>query len=431
MAGRYKAGTSGASDGGFGPHGSIGTCGACGSDGIFSASGIPNLPGMPQMAGKVGSYEIFTVSEITRRVARALDRDPVLGDIWVNGEIANFTHHSSGHIYFTLKDDSSRLRAVMFRGSNIGLRFRPADGMRVYAHGYVGVYERGGEYQLYVDLMEPAGLGELYLAFQQLRAKLEAEGLFDPAAKRPLPKFPRRLGVITSPTGAAVRDIITVTRRRWPGIDILVIPALVQGSDAPASIVQAFDRAGQVRDIDVIIVGRGGGSAEELWAFNDEEVARAIRRSRVPVVSAVGHETDFTIADFAADVRAPTPSAAAELVVPDASAYAHHVELLEARLVRTVRMRVMQRRQYVDELSRRLIQAIQTKLRTNKDRLEYLGRMLDALDPEAVLGRGYAICRGQDGTVLRRADQVAGGDEVTVQLGCGELGCTIHDVKVG
>jgi len=303
--------------------------------------------------------------------------------------------------------------------------------MRVYAHGYVGVYERGGEYQLYVDLMEPAGLGELYLAFQQLRAKLEAEGLFDPAAKRPLPKFPRRLGVITSPTGAAVRDIITVTRRRWPGIDILVIPALVQGSDAPASIVQAFDRAGQVPDIDVIIVGRGGGSAEELWAFNDEEVARAIRRSRVPVVSAVGHETDFTIADFAADVRAPTPSAAAELVVPDASAYVHHVELLEARLVRTVRMRVMQRRQYVDELSRRLIQAIQTKLRTNKDRLEYLGRMLDALDPEAVLGRGYAICRGQDGTVLRRADQVAGGDEVTVQLGCGELGCTIHDVKVG
>jgi len=303
--------------------------------------------------------------------------------------------------------------------------------MRVYAHGYVGVYERGGEYQLYVDLMEPAGLGELYLAFQQLRAKLEAEGLFDSAAKRPLPKFPRRLGVITSPTGAAVRDIITVTRRRWPGIDILVIPALVQGSDAPASIVQAFDRAGQVPDIDVIIVGRGGGSAEELWAFNDEEVARAIRRSRVPVVSAVGHETDFTIADFAADVRAPTPSAAAELVVPDASAYVHHVELLEARLVRTVRMRVMQRRQYVDELSRRLIQAIQTKLRTNKDRLEYLGRMLDALDPEAVLGRGYAICRGQDGTVLRRADQVAGGDEVTVQLGCGELGCTIHDVKVG
>jgi len=303
--------------------------------------------------------------------------------------------------------------------------------MRVYAHGYVGVYERGGEYQLYVDLMEPAGLGELYLAFQQLRAKLEAEGLFDPAAKRPLPKFPRRLGVITSPTGAAVRDIITVTRRRWPGINILVIPALVQGSDAPASIVQAFDRAGQVRDIDVVIVGRGGGSAEELWAFNDEEVARAIRRSRVPVVSAVGHETDFTIADFAADVRAPTPSAAAELVVPDASAYVHHVELLEARLVRTVRMRVMQRRQYVDELSRRLIQAIQTKLRTSKDRLEYLGRMLDALDPEAVLGRGYAICRGQDGTVLRRADQVAGGDEVTVQLGCGELGCTIHDVKVG
>lgn len=405
--------------------------GGSGLPGIFDGPNLPGMPDMPQMAGRVGSFEIFTVSEVTQRVAQILARDPVLGDIWVSGEIANFTHHSSGHMYFTLKDDSSRLRAVMFRGNNLGLRFRPAEGMRIYAHGNVGVYERGGEYQLYVDLMEPAGIGALYLAFQQLRAKLQAEGLFDPAAKRPLPKFPRRLGVITSPTGAAVRDIITVSRRRWPGIDILIIPALVQGPDAPGSIVRAIERANAVSDIDVLIVGRGGGSAEELWAFNDEDVARAIRGSCVPVVSAVGHETDFTIADFAADVRAPTPSAAAELVVPDASAYARNVQLLESRLVRLVSMPIMQRRQNVDELSRRLCQSIQTKVRVSRDRLDHFCRMLEALDPEAVLGRGYAICRGPDGVLLRRADEVLCGDEVRVQLGRGELGCTVNDVKVG
>ncbi|MDD2201746.1 MAG: exodeoxyribonuclease VII large subunit [Firmicutes bacterium] len=405
--------------------------GRSGSPGTSNGWQMPDMPDMPQMAGKVGSFEIFTVSEVTQRVAHAVARDPVLGDIWVNGEIANFTHHSSGHMYFTLKDDSSRLRAVMFRGNNLGLRFRPAEGMRIYAHGNIGVYERGGEYQLYVDLMEPAGIGALYLAFQQLRAKLQAEGLFDPAAKRPLPKFPRRLGVVTSPTGAAVRDIITVTRRRWPGIDILIIPALVQGPDAPRSIVQAIQLANGVSNIDVLIVGRGGGSAEELWAFNDEDVARAIRGSRVPVVSAVGHETDFTIADFAADMRAPTPSAAAELVVPDASAYARHLQLLESRLVRSVSMPIMQRRQNVDELSRRLFQSIQTKVRASRDRLDHLFRMLEALDPEAVLGRGYAICRGPDGALLRRAEGVLHGDEVRVQLGRGELGCTVNDVKVG
>jgi len=405
--------------------------GRSGSPGTSNGRQMPDMPDMPQMAGKVGSFEIFTVSEVTQRVAHAVARDPVLGDIWVNGEIANFTHHSSGHMYFTLKDDSSRLRAVMFRGNNLGLRFRPAEGMRIYAHGNIGVYERGGEYQLYVDLMEPAGIGALYLAFQQLRAKLQAEGLFDPAAKRPLPKFPRRLGVVTSPTGAAVRDIITVTRRRWPGIDILIIPALVQGPDAPRSIVQAIQLANGVSNIDVLIVGRGGGSAEELWAFNDEDVARAIRGSRVPVVSAVGHETDFTIADFAADMRAPTPSAAAELVVPDASAYSRHLQLLESRLVRSVSMPIMQRRQNVDELSRRLFQSIQTKVRASRDRLDHLFRMLEALDPEAVLGRGYAICRGPDGALLRRAEGVLHGDEVRVQLGRGELGCTVNDVKVG
>ncbi len=381
--------------------------------------------------------EVYSVSQITDRVARLLQADAVLADVWVSGEISNFTHHSSGHMYMTLKDDASRLRAVMFQGANRGLRFRPESGMRVFAHGYVGVYRSGGEYQLYIDFMEPAGLGGLFLAFQQLKAKLEAEGLFDPALKRPLPRFPRRIAVATSPTGAAIRDIITVARRRWPAVHIVVIPTLVQGDGAPASIVSSIEQANALAEaggdhgIDVLIVGRGGGSAEELWAFNDETVARAIRASRIPVVSAVGHETDFTIADFAADVRAATPSAAAELVVPDIAVYLRQLEVERARLARSVRRLIDQRRQRADELRRWLVQKTQTKLRASRDRVQRLAGVLSALDPQAVLSRGYAICRGPDGAILKDSQDVRTGDAVSVRLGRGAIGCEVREVVQG
>lgn len=381
--------------------------------------------------------EVYSVSQITDRVARLLQADAVLADVWVSGEISNFTHHSSGHMYMTLKDDASRLRAVMFQGANRGLRFRPESGMRVFAHGYVGVYRSGGEYQLYIDFMEPAGLGGLFLAFQQLKARLEAEGLFDPALKRPLPRFPKRIAVATSPTGAAIRDIITVARRRWPAVHIVVIPTLVQGDGAPASIVSSIEQANALAEasgddgIDVLIVGRGGGSAEELGAFNDETVARAIRSSRIPVVSAVGHETDFTIADFAADVRAATPSAAAELVVPDIIVYLRQLEVERARLARSVRRLIDQRRQHVDELRRWLVQKTQTKLRTSRDRVQGLAGVLSALDPQAVLGRGYAVCRGPDGSILKDSQSVHAGDAVSVELGRGAIGCEVREVVHG
>jgi exodeoxyribonuclease VII large subunit len=381
--------------------------------------------------------EVYSVSQITDRVAGLIRADAVLADVWVGGEISNFTHHSSGHMYMTLKDDASRLRAVMFQGANRGLRFRPESGMRVLAHGYVGVYRSGGEYQLYIDFMEPAGLGTLFLASQQLKAKLEAEGLFDPALKRPLPRFPKRIAVATSPTGAAVRDIITVARRRWPAVHILVIPTLVQGEGAPASIVTSIEQANTLADaggvdgIDVLIVGRGGGSAEELWAFNDEMVARAIRSSRIPVVSAVGHETDFTIADFAADVRAATPSAAAELVVPDMGVYLRQLEAERTRLVRSVRRLIDQRQQRVDELRRWLVQKTQTKLQASRERVQRLAGVLSALDPKAVLGRGYAICRRPDGAILKDSQCVHVGDAVNVRLGRGAIGCDVREVVHG
>ena len=381
--------------------------------------------------------EVYSVSQISDRVARLLQADAVLADVWVSGEISNFTHHSSGHMYMTLKDDASRLRAVMFQGANRGLRFRPESGMRVFAHGYVGVYRSGGEYQLYIDFMEPAGLGGLFLAFQQLKARLEAEGLFDPALKRSLPRFPKRIAVATSPTGAAIRDIITVARRRWPAVNIVIIPTLVQGDGAPASIVSSIEQANALAEaggddgVDVLIVGRGGGSAEELWAFNDETVARAIRSSRIPVVSAVGHETDFTIADFAADVRAATPSAAAELVVPDIVVYLRQVEVARARLARSVRRLIDQRRQRVDELRRWLVQKTQMKLRASRERVQRVAGVLSALDPQAVLGRGYAICRGPDGAILKDSQSVRTGDAVSVRLGRGAIGCEVREVVHG
>ncbi|HAV20763.1 MAG TPA: exodeoxyribonuclease VII large subunit, partial [Firmicutes bacterium] len=279
----------------------------------------------------------YSVSEITKYVKALVESDDFLAGVWVRGEISNFTLHSSGHMYFSLKDEASRLRCVMFRSQNSRLSFMPSDGMSVFAYGAIGMYERSGDLQLYVEDMMPQGTGSLYLAFLELKERLEKEGLFSSSRKRPIPRFPKVVAVVTSPTGAAVRDVITVIKRRAPGVTVLVVPALVQGDGAPESIVRGLELANRTGFVDVVIVGRGGGSFEELNAFNDESVARAIAASEVPVISAVGHETDFTIADFVADVRPPTPSAAAELAVPDRYELEQTVFQLSMRLNGSIR----------------------------------------------------------------------------------------------
>ncbi|MBN3522319.1 exodeoxyribonuclease VII large subunit [Paenibacillus apiarius] len=264
---------------------------------------------------------ILSIKDVNRYIRMKLDGDAMLQDVWLRGEISNFTHHSSGHMYFTLKDTDSRIRTIMFASHNQKLAFRPKEGTRVIARGYVTVYERDGQYQFYAQHMQPDGIGSLYMAYEQLKGRLQGEGLFAEDRKRPLPRFPKAIGVITSPTGAAVRDIMITLKRRQPGMSVMLYPVLVQGTQAAASIATAIEAMNRHQEVDVLIIGRGGGSLEELWAFNEEVVARAIAGSAIPVISAVGHETDFTIADFVADLRAPTPTAAAELAV------LHHEEL--------------------------------------------------------------------------------------------------------
>lgn len=305
-----------------------------------------------QADGKRMQERVFSIKEINRYINMKLEGDGLLQDVWIRGEISNFTHHTSGHMYFTLKDEDSRLKCVMFAKQSQSLPFIPKNGAKVIARGAISVYERDGQYQYYVNTMQPDGIGSLYLAFEQLKQKLEAEGLFADARKRPLPLFPRTVGVITSPTGAAVRDIIITLRRRYPLAAILLYPVLVQGSQAAASIAHAIKEMNRMGEADVLIVGRGGGSLEELWAFNEEVAVRAIAESAIPVISAVGHETDFTIADFVSDLRAATPTAAAELAVP------HQAEL----------------RQQLARFSQRMHQALRENMRQRKDKLLRLQR---------------------------------------------------------
>ncbi|WP_139489317.1 exodeoxyribonuclease VII large subunit [Brevibacillus dissolubilis] len=294
--------------------------------------------------------EVMSVGELTRYIKRVLERDSVLEDVWIRGEISNFTHHTSGHMYFTLKDKDSRIKIVMFASYNRFLKFIPKDGTKALVRGSISVFERDGAYQMYAKEMQPDGVGSLYLAFEQLKAQLAQEGLFAPERKRPLPVFPKKVGVITSPTGAAVRDIITTIKRRYPQTQIIIHPAVVQGVEAPTSIVRAIRRMNMVVDIDVLIVGRGGGSIEELWAFNEEQVARAIAASTIPVISAVGHETDYTIADFVADVRAATPTAAAELAVPHYLEWVERTKQLEHRLHRALHGNISEQRRRLERL---------------------------------------------------------------------------------
>ncbi|MED4530660.1 exodeoxyribonuclease VII large subunit [Metabacillus fastidiosus] len=288
----------------------------------------------------MSDIKYVTVTALTKYIKRKFDVDPHLRDIWVKGELSNFNMHSRGHMYFTLKDEKARIQGVMFAGANKSLKFRPENGMKVLLRGEITVYEQNGGYQIYVKEMQPDGIGSLYLAYEELKRKLEQEGLFAQQHKKPLPKFPQTIGVITSPTGAAIRDILTTINRRYPLAKVILIPALVQGVKAGESVAEAIDRANGLGSIDVLIVGRGGGSIEELWAFNEEIVARAIFTSSVPIISAVGHETDYTIADFVADLRAPTPTGAAELAVPHFSELLERLSNRKMNLIRAMQTKV-------------------------------------------------------------------------------------------
>jgi len=394
---------------------------------------------------------IYSVSELTAELKALLEN--TFTGVWVEGEISNFKHHTSGHMYFTLKDDRGQLRAVMFRGSNRGLQFRPEDGLAVIVFGNVTIYEPRGEYQVYVEYMEPKGLGALQLAFEQLKTRLEAEGLFDPARKRPIPLLPKKIGLVTSPSGAAIRDILQIIHRRFANVQVLIFPVRVQGEGAAAEIVEGVEFLNKRGDLDVLIVARGGGSIEDLWAFNEEVVARAIYASQTPVISAVGHETDFTIADFVADVRAPTPSAAAELVISRKAELSQRVDDLFSRLVSHMRYRAERSGERLRSLERhlRLLSPLE-RVKRQRERLRdgalalqssmshrlalWRGELrtaaarLDSLSPLAILARGYSVCRRlPDLSILTRAASVAEGGRVEVLLHQGGLICRVEEQR--
>lgn len=323
---------------------------------------------------------IYSVKELTRHIKGLLESDSVLSEIWVQGEISNFVRHTRGHMYFTLKDEESRLRSVMFAGNNQFLKFLPKDGMKVIAKGYISLFERDGQYQFYIQEMQPDGLGNLYLAYEQLKQKLEAEGLFLNTNKKPIPSFPRCIGVITSPTGAAIRDILTTLFRRFPSVHVLLFPVLVQGEHAAVSIAKAIQIMNERMECDVLIIGRGGGSLEELWAFNEEVVARSIHRSHIPIISAVGHETDVTIADFVADLRAATPTAAAELAVPHVLEMKQHLSRLRDRLSHSVLTQVRDGQERLQRVQKSQI------FRRPKQKLAHYLQQLDNLEDRLVHG---------------------------------------------
>ena len=388
----------------------------------------------------------WTVSDLTRHVRQLLETDESLRDVWVQGEVSNLSRPASGHVYFTLKDAGAALRAVIWRSDAARLRVPLQDGLAIEAHGRIGVYEAGGQYQLYVDTLRPAGEGALYAEFLRLKALLEAEGLFDPERKRPLPDLPRRIGVVTSPTGAALRDILSTLGRRLPLAEVVLAPSPVQGAEAPAALAAALADLNRLAAPDVILLARGGGSLEDLWAFNDERVVRAVAASAAPLISGVGHETDFTLCDFAADLRAPTPTAAAELATPltaaDLSLTLRAVDqhlrlLLEDRIASgradladlTHRLRFVSpqrrlesERQRLDELSGRAARGLSHRLALADERIAGMRRRLEALDPQRVLARGYAILtRRADGALVDSVRGVAPGEALSVRLADGRL----------
>ena len=399
--------------------------------------------------------DAFSVGQLNEYIKMLLEGNPNLSDLWVQGEISGAKLYSSGHLYFSLKDTDSVISAVMFRNSLMRMDFEPENGMKVLVHGRVSAYPPRGQYQLIVDRMIPDGAGALAVAFEQLKAKLDAEGLFDPARKRPLPPHPRRIGVVTSPSGAAVHDIIRVSKKRCPSTEILIFPSLVQGAEAPAYLRGGIQYFNAVKDdpeqgVDLIIIGRGGGSAEDLWGFNDERLARVVAASEIPVVSAVGHEVDFTICDFVADLRAATPSAAAELSLPDKEDLTRQVSALTTRLtgaqstrLRRLRTRLDQlssakvltspegayrlRREGVEGLSKRLDLSVSRHLATKRQSMERVVAGLSALNPLAVLGRGYALVQNGEGRVVPAAKELAVGDRVTLRFADGTAKVAVEE----
>ena len=391
---------------------------------------------------------IYTVSQVNQYIKALLDRDRELTALYVRGEISNYKAYPSGHHYFSLKDGEGAIRCVMFKREAMSLRFRPENGMKVIAFGRVAVFPRDGQYQLYCTSLTPEGVGDLYLAFEQLKQKLYGEGLFDPSHKKPIPKFPKRIALITSSAGAAVRDMLRILGARWPMAEVFLLPVRVQGAEAPGEICAAIAWANQHQVADLIITGRGGGSMEDLWAFNDENVARTIYHSVIPVISAVGHEPDVTIADFVADLRAATPSNAAELAVPDQNEVAVWLRQMEGRLAqamgrklesarkdldRAARCRALQdpmnyvddKRMVLDYQREKLAAGLNAALNRERQRFGQLASKLDALSPLKVLGRGYAIPRKADGGVVRSVADVAPGDPLKLRVADGEISCQV------
>ena len=391
---------------------------------------------------------VLTVTQLNMYLKSVFEGDENLTTIFLTGEISNFTdHYRSGHLYFSLKDEKCAVKAVMFAQNARRLRFRPGDGMKVIVRGRVSVYEVSGQYQVYVEEMQPDGIGALNLAYEQLKAKLAAEGLFDPARKRPLPRFPRRIGLATSPTGAAVHDVCQILARRYPLAEVVFCPVQVQGEGAAEQIADAVRRFQKIPGVDVLIVGRGGGSIEDLWAFNEEIVARAVAVSRIPVISAVGHETDFTICDFAADVRAATPSAAAELAVPDQAELLAGVAAQKSWLTQTAQQKVRElsanleaalrsgafsrplelaetRRMKLDALTERMVKGMERRTMEGRSSLAELSGRLHALSPLEVLSRGYALATSGK-QVLRSVEDVEIGSSVGLRLRDGTLSCEV------
>ena len=390
--------------------------------------------------------KIFKVSQINAAARAILEAN--FDHVWIEGEISNLAEPSSGHIYFSLKDESAQVRAAMFRSRKLALKFQPKDGVHVIVSAQISLYEPRGDYQLIIEHMEPAGVGVLHAKFLQLKAKLEAEKLFDVKYKKPLPKLPRCIGVITSPTGAAIRDILSVLKRRFAGVTVIIYPTQVQGSEAAAQIVLALQTANMRHESDVLILARGGGSLEDLWSFNEEVVARAIFASSIPVVSAVGHETDFTIADFVADMRAPTPSAAAELAVPDAVEWLAALVNFKQRLINLIQYKLQQTKllleslknrlrppqyylsqqaQRLDEVERRLHMAMQHQLTYWQHRLVKASAALNLVSPLATLVRGYAIV-SKDSRVVQTTKDVIVGDAIQTKLADGTLCCLVEKI---
>jgi exodeoxyribonuclease VII large subunit len=396
----------------------------------------------------------WSVTELTAHIRQLLEGDYQLQDVWVEGEVSNCQRAGSGHLYFTLKDRTASIRCVMWRNQVMRQSFTPRDGDAIEVHGAIGVYEAAGQYQFYADLIRPTGEGRLYKEFLRLKARLEAEGLFDIDRKRPLPRWPQCIGIVTSPTGAAVRDILNTIRRRCPSALIVLSPTPVQGEEAPFGIMQALKDLERLVAPDVILLARGGGSIEDLWAFNDEGVARAIAACRAPVVSGIGHETDFTISDFVADVRAPTPTAAAEVATPDQAELRGELEELYQHLKLTARSALTQPRLELNQLTRRLdLQSPEAWVRSDRQRLDDnthrmntalehsldlhaahldgIRQRLAALDPKSVLSRGFSIVTTRTGMVVSQLHQVQPGDSIRIQVSDGEFGARVDEAEDG